>query len=223
MPNTSNFIALTKVFYRSLRYSHRRRFTKIAPTMKLTLAAAVAVTAFCSSALAYSGEHGNALHARDAYDTAPDLYARDAWAEPEDDEFELNAREADPDADADADAEADDDLDIHPRDAYLAGYQDGLTHPVRRRSAGANEAAEASTLERSRHALAPIMADSGPVHLYKNLHHQGGDAFKEFGHDWRMDTASRHHPVKVRRGLNPRTGDGPPPVEKRDVRPPRWQ
>ena len=71
--------------------------------MQMTKAAALAILAFTSSAVAqYPSEYDSALYARDAY----------AYADP--DEYELYAREAEPE------------FDIHPRDAYMEGYYDGL-------------------------------------------------------------------------------------------------
>ena len=80
--------------------------------MKLTHAAAAAILAFCSTSAAYSADYSNSLHARSAYAGTPDIYARDAYAEPEND-FDLYAR----DAYAEAEPEAEEDFDLYARDA----------------------------------------------------------------------------------------------------------
>ena len=74
--------------------------------MQMTKAASIAILAFTSSVLAYypEAEYGS-------------LYARDAYADAEAaeyDDFELYARDAEPE------------WDIHPRDAYLEGFEAGL-------------------------------------------------------------------------------------------------
>lgn len=69
----------------------------------MTKAAALAILAFTSSTMAYyPSEYDNAL------------YARDAYAYPDPEEYDLYSREAEPE------------FDIHPRDAYMEGYYDGL-------------------------------------------------------------------------------------------------
>lgn len=75
--------------------------------MHMTAAAAAAILAFTSSVAAYYPI---------AYDSS--LYARDAFAEAEPDDFGLFARDAEPEPEAE--------FDIHPRDAYLSGYEAGL-------------------------------------------------------------------------------------------------
>ena len=78
-----------------------------AVTMQMTQAAAVAILAFTSSAVAY-------YPSEDYYS----LYAREAYAEPEPveyyDDFQLTARDAELE------------WDIHPRDAYMEGFEAGL-------------------------------------------------------------------------------------------------
>lgn len=79
--------------------------------MQMTKAAAVAILAFTSSAVAYYGSYD------DSYGS---VYARDAYADADYDDFSLYARDAGFDFE-----------DLHPRDAYLAGFEDGM---LRRRA-----------------------------------------------------------------------------------------
>ena len=76
--------------------------------MQMTKAAAVAILAFTSSALAYypGSGYSDGLYAREAYP--------EAYPEAEFDFEDIYARDAEPE------------FDIHPRDAYMEGYQAGL-------------------------------------------------------------------------------------------------
>ena len=76
--------------------------------MQMTKAAALAILAFTSSAVAYFPDSGysSGLYAREAYP--------EAYPEAEFDFEDIYARDAEPE------------FDIHPRDAYEAGYEAGL-------------------------------------------------------------------------------------------------
>ena len=74
--------------------------------MQMTKAAAVAILAYAASAAAYYPSSYGSIYARDAYP--------EAYAEAEFDFEDLYARDAEPE------------FDIHPRDAYMEGYEAGL-------------------------------------------------------------------------------------------------
>ena len=76
--------------------------------MQMTKAAAVAILAFTSSALAYypGSGYSTGIYAREAYP--------EAYPEAEFDFEDIYARDAEPE------------FDIHPRDAYMEGYEAGL-------------------------------------------------------------------------------------------------
>ena len=78
----------------------------------MTAAAAAAILAFTSSVAAYYPT---------AYDSS--LYARDAYAEAEPEDFDLFERDAEPDAEPEAEPEAEADPEA---EAYLSGYEAGL-------------------------------------------------------------------------------------------------
>jgi hypothetical protein len=92
-------------FYLTFSYSYKSYFFFLIIKMQMNKAAAIAILAFTTSVVAYypEAEYGS-------------IYAREAY--PEYDDFEIYAREAEP--------EAEPEWDIHPRDAYLEGYQAGL-------------------------------------------------------------------------------------------------
>lgn len=81
--------------------------------MQMTSVAALAILAFISSVAAYYPTEGFAS-----------LYAREAYAEPEAelveiDDFQIYSRDAEPE------------WDIHPRDAYIEGFELGLQYAKR--------------------------------------------------------------------------------------------